>query len=239
VPFDLEQLQLRVGHSFRDRTLLERALTHSSSAHEDATGRLRDNEPLEFLGDAILGFVVADHLHRLDPEAPEGDKTRIRNFLVSSANLARCAEALSLPAVLRLGRGEEKTGGRRKAALWADALEAVVAAIYLDGGLEPVRRLVAAEVATASRMEEARRADPKTELQEILQDRGEPPPDYTVLAEEGPSHRPRFRVACVVGGRSLAEGTGPTKKKAHQEAARGALQALAGVTSGGSGPLTP
>jgi ribonuclease III len=238
-PFDLGGLEERIGHVFADRALLERALTHSSCAHEDVTGSLRDNEPLEFLGDAVLSFVVADHLHRLDPEAPEGDKTRIRNSLVSSASLARCAEVLGLPLLLRLGRGEEKTGGRRKRALWADALEAVVAAVYLDGGIDPVRRLVATELATASHLEGARRADPKTELQELLQDRGQPPPDYTVLSEDGPSHRPRFRIACVVDGRSLAVGAGTTKKKAQQEAARGALQALFGGFVGGPRPLNP
>jgi ribonuclease-3 len=143
----LHALEDQLGHRFADLRLLDRALTHSSRANEDAlaTGH---NEPLEFLGDSIIGFVVADLLHRRDPEGREGGKSKTRAQLVSARSLAQRAAELGLPDLLMLGRGEEKTGGRKKTALWADAYEAVIAALYLDGGIEAAHRFVSAEFAT-------------------------------------------------------------------------------------------
>jgi ribonuclease-3 len=215
-------LEAALGHHFNDLGLLDQALTHTSHANEDP--RTRHNEPLEFLGDSVLGFVVADLLHRKDPEGDEGLKSRARAHLVSAASLAGRAEALALPAFLLLGRGEEKTGGREKGRLWADALEAVVAALYLDGGLEVARSFVETVLAGEADLQPFR--DPKSALQEILQGRGEAVPDYVVLSLDGPSHRRRFRVGCVVGGRTVSEGEGFSKKEAQQEAARVALEAL-------------
>jgi ribonuclease III len=224
---ELAALADRLGHRFRDLGLLDRALTHTSRANEDLLGALRHNEPLEFLGDAVLGFLVADLLHRLDPEGDEGGKTRQRAALVSAQSLARHAAELDLPALLRLGRGEEKTGGRRKAALAADALEAVLAALYLDGGIEAARRLVDERFGPELRSGRASQvADPKSALQELLQGRGEPVPEYVVVEELGPSHRKRYRVECRVGGRCLATGEGFSKKGAQQQAARAALETL-------------
>jgi ribonuclease-3 len=222
----LHGLLRRLGHSFRDASLLERALTHTSHAHE-AGQPLGHNEPLEFLGDAVLGFVVSELLHRRDPDGAEGVKTRSRARLVSEPCLARHAEALGLPALLRLGRGEEKTGGRQKLTLWADAYEAVVAALYLDGGIEAARRFVEADFADdLAELRAADLVDHKSALQELLQGRGEPPPEYAVIAETGPSHRRRFQVECRIGGLPVSTGAGSSKKEAHQEAARHALARL-------------
>lgn len=224
----LDGLEDRLGYRFADRALLDRALTHTSGAHEDVSGELRHNEPLEFLGDSVLGFVIADLLHRRDPDGDEGTKSKARAFLVSAASLARHAAELGLPDLLRLGRGEEKSGGRKKQTLWADAYEAVIAALYLDGGLPAAHRFVRDEFA---RDLEAwggiARRDPKSALQELLQAR-EPPvlPEYLVVAEEGPSHRRRFRVECRIEGRVVSEGEGSSKKQAQQQAARLALDAV-------------
>jgi ribonuclease III len=233
---ELRSLERRIGHRFSDLALLERALTHTSRANEDLTGSVRHNEPLEFLGDAVLGLVVTDMLHRRDPEGPEGAKSRTRAHLVAAPTLAARAEDLGLPELLVLGRGEEKTGGRRKTALWADAYEALVAAIYLDGGFEAAHRFIRDEFAREMDGPRAEGRDHKSALQELLQGRGQPVPDYVVAAEEGPSHRRRFRVRCVVEGQVVAEGEGYSKKEAQQDAARQALLALSGHEEGGSGP---
>jgi ribonuclease-3 len=221
----LAALEERLGHRFADAALLGQALTHTSLAHE-SVGELPHNEPLEFLGDAVLGFLVAELLHRRDPAGPEGAKSKARARLVSAASLARRAEALGLPALLRLGRGEEKTGGRAKAALWADAFEAVIAALYLDGGLAAARAFVEAEFARDLNPGALADHDHKSALQERLQARGEPVPAYRVAAEEGPSHRRRFRVECVIAGAVVAVGEGTSKKAAQQAAARAALGLL-------------
>jgi len=224
----LHGLEERLGHRFADLSVLDRALTHSSLANEDASGGGRHNEPLEFLGDSVIGFVMADLLHRRDPEGREGGKSKMRAQLVSSRSLARRAAELGLPELLQLGRGEERSGGRKKAALWADAYEAVIAALYLDGGLEAAHRFVSAEFATDLDRPGLPTEDHKSLLQEMLQARGEPVPEYELVAEEGPDHRRRFRVRCIVGGKALAEGEGFSKKEAQQEAARNALARLAG-----------
>lgn len=222
----LGELGRRLDHAFRDLSILDRALTHASLANEAGAGA-RDNEPLEFLGDAVLGFLVADLLHRRDPEGSEGLKTRSRARLVSEPGLARHAEALGLPDLLRLGRGEEKTGGRGKAALWADAYEAVVAALYLDAGIEAARRFVERDFeADLAGLPDADLVDHKSALQERLQGRGERLPEYVVVAETGPSHRRRFEVECRIGGSAVSTGAGHSKKEAQQEAARRALDRL-------------
>jgi ribonuclease-3 len=227
-PAALAALERSLGHRFADRALLERALTHASRAHEDLSGTLRHNEPLEFLGDAVLGLVVAELLHRRDPDGPEGGKTQARAHLVSRASLVRHAGELGLGELLALGRGEEKTGGRHKQALWADALEAVIAALYLDAGLAAVQRFVlarfGADLADAAWLASR---DHKSALQELLQGRGEPAPVYELITEQaGPGNTRSFRVRCLVGARPLSEGEGATKKEAQQAAARAALERL-------------
>src|SRR5215510_426956 len=166
----LRHLEERLGHRFRDLSLLDRALTHTSRANESLGKKILDNEPLEFLGDAVLGFVVADLLHRRDPDGDEGVKSKARAHLVSAPSLARRAADLGLPDLLLLGRGEEKTGGREKTALWADAYEALIAALYLDGGLETAHRFVRDEFSRELETS-AGASDAKSELQELLQSR--------------------------------------------------------------------
>jgi ribonuclease III len=225
----LHALGERLGHHFTDLTLLDRALTHTSHAHEQAARAEGHNEPLEFLGDAVIGLVVAEMLHRRDPDGNEGGKSKARAHLVAAPSLARRAQRLGVPDLLLLGRGEEKSGGRQKTALWSDAYEALVAALYLDGGLEAAARFVSAEFApdlASPQLPEP--GDYKSSLQEILQARGEAVPEYVTVAEEGPKHRRSWRVQCVIGGRVVAEGAGHSKREAQQEAARRALPGVRG-----------
>lgn len=223
----LRTLEDRLGYHFAEAALLDQALTHTSYSNEIAADEVRHNEPLEFLGDSILGFLIADLLHRQDPEGHEGAKSRARAVLVATPSLARRASELGLPSLLRLGRGEEKTGGRQKSSLWANAYEAVIAALYLDGGFDAAFRFVSAEFAPdLQRVRELPVVDAKSALQEALQARGEPLPEYVVLAEEGPSHKRRFRVQCLLRGEPLAEGEGSSKKEAQQIAAKRALERL-------------
>ncbi len=219
----LHALEERTGHRFADLALLDRALTHASRANEAVAPRPADNEALEFLGDAVVGLVVTDLLHRRDPEGPEGTKSRRRAQLVSAPSLARRAAELGLPELILLGRGEEKTGGREKAALWADAYEALVGALYLDGGFETAHRFVRAEFTRGVEAPEEAGEDPKSRLQERLQGEGRPVPRYVVVAEEGPSHRRRFVVECRLDDGTVTSGEGTSKKSAQQEAAREAL----------------
>lgn len=227
----LTELEQRIGHRFTDRSLLERALTHRSHANEDQSGESADNELLEFLGDAVLGLVVAEALFRGFPELDEGRTSKMKALLVSAPMLTQVAERLGLGSHLRLGRGEEKTGGRAKQALLADTCEALIAAMYLDGGLEAARRFVLEE--WREEIERLRQpghltslvGDYKSALQERLQERGEPAPVYRVIATEGPDHEKQFSVAVASGGRVLAQGTGASKKEAEQRAARLALEA--------------
>jgi ribonuclease III len=226
---EFETLQQAIAYRFRDRGLLEHAMTHTSRANEDVSGGVRDNESLEFLGDAVLGFLIADLLFNEFPEHDEGQKSKIKAALVSTTTLARLAERLSLGEHLLLGRGEEKTGGRQKQALLADGYEALIAAIYLDGGVEHVRAFVAREFATL--VDEARRVgaagqDYKSALQELVQSRNEPLPEYRLIGTVGPDHRKLFQVEVVVNGEPVAEASGTSKKEAEQEAAKLALEKL-------------
>jgi ribonuclease-3 len=222
----LHALGDRLGHHFADLRLLDRALTHTSHAHE-REGSERHNEPLEFLGDAILGFVVAEMLHRREPEGHEGAKSKARAHLVTDPSLSRRAAALGLPDLLLLGPGEEKTGGRHKTALWANAYEAVIAALYLDGGLEPAAAFIRGQFGPdLAGPELPLPRDDKSALQELLQAAGDPVPDYVTVAAEGPSHRKRFRVQCLIRGEVVADGEGSSKRMAQQEAARRALEVV-------------
>ena len=222
----LHELERRIAYSFVELSLLDRSLTHASLANESLDPGVADNEPLEFLGDAVLGMVVTDLLHRRDPSGPEGAKSRRRAQIVSSANLARHAADLGLPDLLALGRGEEKTGGREKAALWANACEALVAALYLDGGFETAYRFVRGEFAQELEDGDEPLEDPKSALQERLQAVGRPLPRYSVVAEEGPSHRRLFRIECQLDDGSATVGEDYSKKAAQQKAARLALSRL-------------
>lgn len=226
---EFEGLQRAIEYRFRDRGLLEHAMTHTSRANEDVSGGVADNESLEFLGDAVLGFVVADLLFHEFPDFNEGQKSKVKASLVSTATLARQAERLGLGEHLLLGRGEEKTGGRRKQALLADAYEALIAAIYVDGGVEQARAFIAREFADLlAQVREHGYAgrDYKSALQEFLQSHDRALPEYVLTDTTGPDHRKQFLVEVRVDGAMVADGRGPSKKEAEQEAARIALERL-------------
>jgi ribonuclease III len=234
VPFgsELEPLERRLGYRFKDRGLLEHALTHRSRVHEDASGGVFDNESMEFLGDSVLGFVIAAMLFREFPQHNEGQKSKLKASLVSSTALARLAERLNIGEFLILGRGEEKTGGRLKHAIIADCYEALIAAIYLDGGIEPAERFIERQFAELIR--EARRTgaaasfteDWKSALQEFLQSAGRGLPVYRLAGEVGPDHRKSFVVEILVEGVPVAKAEGRSKKEAAQTAAKAALETL-------------
>jgi ribonuclease-3 len=225
---EFDDLQNRIGYRFRDRGLLEHALTHKSRAAEDASGGVADNESLEFLGDAVLGLVVADALFHQYPNYDEGQKSKVKAAVVSTQSLARHAERLRLGEHLILGRGEEKTGGRFKQALLADGYEALIAALYLDGGLEAAESFLRRELKDALDEGSAQTLvqDHKSALQERLQALGRPLPEYRVSGEAGPDHRKIFSVEVTVNGEVLGAATGRAKKEAEQEAARLALAKL-------------
>jgi ribonuclease III len=226
-------LEDRIDYRFRDPGLLEHALTHRSRVHEDASGGVFDNESLEFLGDAVLGFVIADLLFREFPQHNEGEKSKIKASIVSAPSLGRLAEKIGLGDFLILGRGEEKSGGRQKMALVSDSYEALIAAIYMDGGIQAARTFIEREF--SGLIDEAKKRgtdsaftmDFKSALQEWLQSKDRGLPEYRLVAEQGPAHRRTFDVEVLIGGEVFARGSGRSKKSAEQKAARGALEALA------------
>jgi ribonuclease III len=225
---EFDELQVRIGYRFRDRGMLEHALTHKSRAAEDASGGVADNESLEFLGDAVLGLVVADTLFHQYPTYNEGQKSKVKAAVVSTQSLARQAEAIQLGDHLILGRGEEKTGGRFKQALLADAYEALIAAIYLDGGLEAAATFLRRELKEGidAGCAQTFAPDYKSTLQERVQAIGLALPEYRLSGSEGPDHRKTFTIEVVVNGEVLGAATGRAKKEAEQEAARLALVRL-------------
>jgi ribonuclease-3 len=219
-------VQARLGHRFADPALLVEALTHRSRAVEEGSS-LPGNERLEFLGDAVLGLVVAQELLARDPRADEGALSLVRAQAVRKAALAAAARALGVGAWLRLGHGEAASGGRDKDSLLADAFEALLGALYLDGGLEPARAVILRELGAllAGGAPAHGGKDAKTRLQELLQGRGDPAPGYRVLAERGAPHAREFEVEVSSGGRVLGTGSGRSKREAEQAAAERALGA--------------
>ena len=235
---DLEALESSTGYRFADREILDRALTHSSHAHEKGAPAGapvgRDNEQLEFLGDAVLGFLISEALVSRYPQYPEGRLSKLKAHLVSAMHLVEVARRLELGKYLVLGRGEEMTGGRSKRTLLADALEALIAAIYLDGGLEAARRFIGQFVIGQANNElepmAQSIADPvvdfKSALQELAQSRRLPPPRYAIVKETGPEHSKIFTVEVRVGRDLLSQAEGLTKKTAAQKAARQVYEKL-------------
>ncbi|HVS02043.1 MAG TPA: ribonuclease III [Thermoanaerobaculia bacterium] len=222
---DLEGLEERLGHRFADRGLLASSLTHRSRVQEQTADQ--HYERLEFLGDAVVGAVAAEWLYAT-LEASEGELSKLKSFLVSAPTLAGFAAALELGPLLRLGVGEERSGGREKESLLADALEAVLGALYLDAGLDAVRRVLTPmlEEGLERYLEATSPLDPKTALQELLQSQGKPLPEYVPAGESGPDHRKRFRIDCRIEGEVVGSGEGSSKKRAEQSAAAAALRRL-------------
>jgi ribonuclease-3 len=225
----LEALEAELGHVFLNRELLHRALTHKSHSFETQPhAEFTDNEQLEFLGDSILGFLVSERLVSELPSYPEGRLSKIKAHLVSSAHLYEVARDLHLGEYLILGRGEEMSGGRAKKALLANAVEALIAALYLDGGIAPVRRFVVDRIiANFQPPPDAQDGitDYKSALQELAQSRKLPQPRYDIVAERGPAHSKTFVVEVRVGGKS-SKAEGMSKKSASQSAARLVLEQL-------------
>ena len=223
---DLPEFERRIGYTFKRRDLLTRAITHKSYSHEARHDNVRHNETFEFLGDSVLGFVIGDLLFTHFPELDEGALSKMKAFLVSATSLAEKARCFGMGDVIMLGVGEEKTGGRKKDSLLANLFEAMIAAIYLDGGIEPARGLIESTFADDIKSinhEDLLFQDFKTALQEMAQGKGLPLPDYRVVDEVGPDHDKTFVVEVKVGT-LLARGEGSSKKEAQQQAAKHALR---------------
>jgi len=224
--YRLEGLQERLGYSFKDAALLEAALTHSSYANENKRTSAESNERLEFLGDSVLGMTVAALIYKSEPDLPEGRMTRLRAELVCEKSLAALSVKLGIGECILLGRGEEKGGGRERPSILADAVEAVLAAIFLDGGFAPVERLVREHLAPHSSRPEPGYYDYKTTLQEFVQEKGGRYLSYHVTGESGPDHRKSFAVEVRLNGDLTGRGEGKSKKEAEQDAAKAALDRL-------------
>ena len=221
---DVSDFEERIGYRFQNVELIERALTHKSFSHEAKSDEVRHNETFEFLGDSVLGFVIGDLLFRRFPALDEGALSKMKAFLVSASSLAGKARMYEMGEVILLGVGEEKTGGRKKESLLANLFEAMIAAVYLDGGIDAARDLINrsfAEDIKAIDQQDLLFQDYKTALQELAQGRGLPLPEYTVVEEVGPDHDKRFIIEVKVGKLS-ARGEGSSKKEAQQQAAKNA-----------------
>ena len=222
----LSEFEQKVGYSFRSRALLDRALTHRSFANERLEEGCQHNESLEFLGDSVLGFVVSAWLLELFPELSEGKLSKMKAYLVSEPILVELADLLDLGRYILINRGEEKTGGRRKHALLADAYEAIIAVLYIDGGIEVAQAFLRRELASRVKALEPDSligSDYKSALQELLQANGVGVPEYELVEALGPDHRRTFRVSLSIAGWLAGNGEGSTIKLAQQEAARVAL----------------
>lgn len=222
----LSDLEKAIGYQFKNITLLQNALSHSSYANERFHDSLRSNERLEFLGDSILGMVTAEYLYRNFSDRLEGDLSRMRADMVCEKSLARIAERIDLGKHLLLGNGEEQSGGRNRDSILADAVESVIAACFLDGGMEPVRAFINTFVLTEVPVQKMHNADYKTALQEKVQQKKNQTLTYVLVGESGPDHDKWFEVEVLLNGDLLGKGAGSSKKRAEQDAARVALEKL-------------
>ncbi len=218
-------LEETLGYTFRDPSLLDHALTHSSYANENRSRGSQSNERLEFLGDSVLGMVTADFLYRTHPDLPEGDLTRTRAALVCEESLVEVAHAWNLGAYLKLGRGENAGGGRSRPSIQADAVEAVLAAVYLDGGIGSARKIIQKYILDAE-AERGKNRDYKTALQELVQRESGQVLQYHLVGSSGPDHAKVFAVEVTLNGKTVGRGEGHSKKEAEQNAARAAIGGL-------------
>lgn len=222
----IKDLEAAIGYTFRDISLLQNALTHSSYANERWHDSLASNERLEFLGDSVLGMVTAEHLYRTFPQRPEGELSRLRAELVCETNLARVAAQLELGRHLMLGHGEEQGGGRTRESILADAVESIIAATYLDGGFQSAARLIHRFILSDIPVEKPRIVDYKTQLQELVQQKKNQTITYVLTGESGPDHAKEFSVEVRINGEPMGRGSGTSKKRAEQDAAQMAYEAL-------------
>ncbi len=223
----MTDLEARIGYEFKDKELLKTALSHSSYANERRKSGVECNERLEFLGDSVLGFVVAENLYKFKSNMLEGSMTKLRADLVCEENLGRVAEKLNLGESLLLGRGEEQCGGRERRSILADAVEAVLAAVYLDGGIEPAAKIIEKYILAPVRDGAViKNKDYKTLLQEFVQKKSGRQISYRLISEKGPDHRKEFEIEVCLNGEQVGTGIGYNKKEAEQAAAKQALEVL-------------
>ena len=222
----IKDLETAIGYRFNNITLLQNALTHSSYANERWHDSLRSNERLEFLGDSILGMVVAEHLYRNFPDRPEGELTRMRADMVCETSLASVANKLGLGSHLLLGHGEEQGGGRTRPSILADAVESVIAAAFLDGGFAAAANIIQQFILVDVPVTRLHNRDYKTALQELVQQKKNQVLSYALVGESGPDHDKSFRVEVSLNGRVVGSGNGSSKKRAEQDAARAAIENL-------------
>ncbi len=222
----IKDLETAIGYRFQNITLLQNALTHSSYANERWHDSLKSNERLEFLGDSVLGMVVAEHLYNRFPDRPEGELTRMRADMVCEQALAEIANKLDLGKHMLLGHGEEQCGGRNRASILADAVESIIAASFLDGGMDAAKQIVEKFVLCHVPKDRLHNMDYKTILQEQVQKKKNQVLSYALIGESGPDHDKRFIVAVFLNGQQVGQGIGSSKKRAEQEAARAAVEKL-------------
>lgn len=223
----MDALEAKLGYAFHDRRLLENALMHSSYANENRARGYTSNERLEFLGDSVLGMVTATRLYHLYPDMPEGKMSRLRAELVCEQSLHAVALELNLGDYIRLGHGEARNGGRERPSILADAVEAVIAAMYLDGGLEPARQFIFDHILTGLTEGQMHHVtDYKTDLQERVQRKPGQTLEYTLISESGPDHNKTFTMNVLLNGKEIGQGSGRTKKEAEQAAAKCALERM-------------
>ena len=222
----LTKLEQGLGYTFRNKALLENALTHSSYANENRERHLPDNERLEFLGDSILGFVVAEYLYRNFPDKPEGELTRIRADLVCERNLAEAAATIELGSYLLLGHGEEQGGGRKRDSIVSDAMESVIAASFMDGGFAAAKEIIDRLILSNIPKGRPRNFDYKTAFQELVQRKKDQQIHYELTGESGPDHDKHFEVEVLLNGKAVGHGVGSSKKRAEQAAAEAAIEEL-------------
>ena len=222
----IKNLETAIGYRFRNIALLQNALTHSSYANERWHNSLMSNERLEFLGDSILGMVVAEYLYKTFPNRPEGELTRMRADMVCEQALANVAERIGLGEHLLLGNGEEQGGGRNRHSILADAVESVIAATFLDGGMAAAEVFIRQFILVDVPVNKLHNADYKTALQELIQQKKNQVLTYTLMGESGPDHDKRFEVEVSLNGTVIGSGTGSSKKRAEQNAAKAALKLL-------------
>jgi ribonuclease-3 len=222
----IKDLETALGYRFHNITLLQNALTHSSHANERWHDSLRSNERLEFLGDSILGMVVADHLYRNFPDRPEGELTRMRADMVCEQSLAAVANKLGLGQHMLLGHGEAQGGGKNRPSILADAVESIIAASYLDGGFEAAEGIIRRFILTEVPVKKLQNMDYKTALQELVQQKKNQVLAYALIGESGPDHDKSFQVQVSLNGKVVGTGAGSSKKRAEQDAAHSAIEKL-------------
>ena len=222
----IKDLETAIGYRFRNISLLQNALTHSSYANERWHNSLLSNERLEFLGDSVLGMLVAEYLYRTFPDRPEGELTRMRADMVCEKTLANVANSIGLGEHLLLGHGEEQSKGRTRNSILADAMESVIAACFLDGGMEAAEGIVKRFILTEVPVKKMHNADYKTALQELVQQKKNQVLAYSLIGESGPDHDKQFVVEVSLNGKPVGQGTGTSKKRAEQMAAQAAIALL-------------